>query len=298
MKFLTYTLSLIVLSAPHTFAEPQTILNCGKLIDVETQAVLSKQLIAIDNQRISSIRSGDQYKGDAQVVDLSEYTCLPGLIDMHVHLSYGDSATRYLDRFTLSLPDLSFYAARHAELTLKAGFTTVRDLGDSGGVTAALRKAINKGLVVGPRVFTSGKSLATTGGHADPTNGYRPDLRGDPGPMEGVINGVEDARKAVRQRYKNGVDLIKITATGGVLSSAKSSQNPQFFEDELEAIVLTAESYGFKVAAHAHGVEGMRRAIRAGVASIEHGTLMDHGCRHHAVDEKVWYLFSTDNSCG
>ena len=276
MKLFTTILVLSLLWAPPAFAENKTVMSCGKLIDVETQKLLTKQIITVEGQRIVSIRPADQLEAGTQVVDLSDYTCLPGLIDMHVHLSYGDLATLYIDKFTLGAADLAFHAAHNAELTLMAGFTTVRNLGDSSGVTAALRKAISKGLVAGPRVFTSGKSLATTGGHADPTNGYRPDLRGDPGPGEGVINGVVDARKAVRQRYKNGADLIKVTATGGVLSNAKNSQNAQFFNDELTAIVETAKSYGFKVAAHAHGVEGMQRAIRAGVASIEHGTLMDN----------------------
>jgi len=275
MKFTIYILLLLFFTTPYVSAEPQTVLKCGTLIDVETQTVRSKQVITIDDQRISSISAGDQYEGDAQVVDLSEYTCLPGLMDMHVHLIEQFSPNTYLEKFTLGVPDLAFLAARYAETTLMAGFTTVRDLGDRGGVTVALRKAIDKGLVVGPRVYTSGKSLATTGGHADPTNGYRAGLRGDPGPVEGVINGVEDARKAVRQRYKNGADLIKITATGGVTSQARNGQNPQFFEDELDAIVATANSYGMKVAAHAHGVEGMQLAIRSGVASIEHGTFMD-----------------------
>ncbi len=139
----------------------------------------------------------------------------------------------------------------------------------------ALRDEIAKGMVPGPRIFTAGKSLATTGGHADPTNGLREDLTRDAGPEDGVVNGPADAAKAVRHRYKEGADFIKITATGGVLSVAKSGQNPQFTEPELRAIVATANDYGFHVAAHAHGAEGMKRAVRAGIKSIEHGTLMD-----------------------
>ncbi|MDE0763966.1 MAG: amidohydrolase family protein [Porticoccaceae bacterium] len=275
MRFLVYVVGYLVLFAPYLSAQQQTVLKCGTLIDTEAATLRSKQLIVIDDQRITAIRAGDQYLGEARVVDLSEYTCLPGLIDMHVHLTNGDLTKMYVEKFTLGVPDLAFMAARNAQITLMAGFTTVRNLGDRGEITAALRKAIDKGLVIGPRIFTAGKSLATTGGHADPTNGYRAGLRADPGPVEGVVNSVADARKAVRQRYKNGADLIKITATGGVLSQAKNGQNPQFFDEELAAIVATAASYGFKVAAHAHGVEGMQRAIRAGVASIEHGTFMD-----------------------
>ena len=275
MKALFSILPLLLLGALPAIAEPPTILKCGKLIDVETQTVLERQMITIENQRISAISPGDQYAGNGRVIDLSEHTCLPGLIDMHVHLMVAYSASYDLDKITFGPPDLALLAAWHAELTLMAGFTTVRDLGDRADVTVALRDAIAKGIAIGPRVFTSGMPLSSTGGHDDPTNGYRAGLRRDPGPVEGIINSPSDARKAVRQRYKNGVDLIKISATGGVVSQAKSGQNSQLFKDELDAIVATANAYGFKVAAHAHGVEGMQLAIRAGVASIEHGSLMD-----------------------
>ena len=275
MRFFMSTLALLLLGVLPTSAEPTTVLACGKLLDVNTRTILDKQLITIDQDRITSIRSGDRYKGEAQVVDLSEHTCLPGLIDMHVHLMVAYSTAYELDKIRLGPPDLALLAAWNAELTLMAGFTTVRDLGDRADVTVALRNAIAQGIATGPRVFTSGMPLSSTGGHDDPTNGYRAGLRRDPGPVEGIINGPVDARKAVRQRYKNGADLIKISATGGVLSQAKSGQNSQLFKDELDAIVATANAYGFKVAAHAHGVEGMQLAIRAGVASIEHGSLMD-----------------------
>lgn len=178
------------------------------------------------------------------------------------------------DRFTTNPPDIAFGSIKFANITLQSGFTTVRDLGGSG-VNIALRNAVARGEVQGPRIFTAGKSIATTGGHADPTNAYRKDLMGDPGPLEGVINGPEDAYHAVRQRYKDGADCIKITATGGVLSQAKNGANPQFTEEEVKAIVAAAGDYGFKVAAHAHGTEGIKRAIRGGVSSIEHGTFMD-----------------------
>jgi imidazolonepropionase-like amidohydrolase len=153
-----------------------------------------------------------------------------------------------------------------------------------------LRNAVNKGLIVGPRIYTAGKSLATTGGHADPTNGYSKVLMGDPGPVEGVINGPDDARKAVRQRYKDGSDLIKITATAGVLSQAKDALGAQFTDEELKAIVSTAKDYGFKVAAHAHGAEGMKRALRAGVTSIEHGTFMDDEAMELFKKNGAWYV--------
>jgi len=192
---------------------------------------------------------------------------------MHVHLENETNKDQNLQRFTLNDADVAFRSAVFAKKTLMAGFTTVRDLGGSG-VNIALRNAINQGFAVGPRIFTSGKSIATTGGHADPTNSYRKDLMGDPGPREGVINSPEEARQAVRQRYKDGSDMIKITATGGVLSLAKDGSGPQFTDDELKAIIETARDYGMHTAAHAHGAEGMKRAVLAGITTIEHGTKM------------------------
>ena len=213
-------------------------------------------------------------KEETLVYDLKLQTVLPGLIDMHVHIEGETSPTAYLDEFTNNSSDVAYNAAEIANRTLQAGFTTVRDLGGSG-VNVSLRDAIAKGKVPGPRIFTAEKAIATTGGHADPTNGHRSDMMGDPGPAEGVINSPEEARKAVRQRYKNGADCIKITATGGVLSVSKNGQNPQFTQEEANEIVKTAKEYGMHVAAHAHGVEGMKRAIKAGVLTIEHGSLMD-----------------------
>lgn len=259
-------------------AENETIIKCGATIDVQTKKKTGPKTFTIVEGRISDIASGSN-TSSINGVDLSEYTCLPGLIDMHVHLTSQSSPRSYLERFTLNPADYAFRATKYAEVTLKAGFTTVRNLGDDGTTTKALRNAIAQGFVEGPRIFTAGKSLATTGGHADPTNGHRDDLMGDPNAKSGVVNGAEEARKAVRQRYKEGADLIKITATGGVLSTAKSGQNPQFMDDELEAIIQTAKDYGFKVAAHAHGAEGMKRAIKAGIDSVEHGTLMDDEAR-------------------
>jgi imidazolonepropionase-like amidohydrolase len=193
------------------------------------------------------------------------------------------------DRFTMNPADIAFESIKYANATIMAGFTTVRDLGGSG-VNVSLRNAINKKFLAGPRIFTAGKSIATTGGHADPTNGYRKDLMGDPGPAVGVIDGPDDARKAVRQRYKEGSDLIKITATGGVLSQAKDASGAQFTDEELKAIVETAKDYGFKVAAHAHGAEGMKRAIRAGVTSIEHGTFMDDDAIELFKKYGTWFI--------
>lgn len=252
----------------------ETYLHCGSIFDVASGKMLSEKTIIVSGNKIKAIADGytNGQEGDV-TVDLKGKTVLPGFIDMHVHIEGEASPTRYLDRFTKNEADVAFQSTVYAERTLMAGFTTVRDLGGSG-VNVALKNAINKGIVAGPRIFTAGKAIGTTGGHADPTNGMRKDLMGDPGPKEGVVNSPEDAKKAVRQRYKDGADVIKITATGGVMSVAKNGQNPQFTEEEIKAIVETAKDYGMLTAAHAHGDEGMRRAIRAGIKTIEHGTLM------------------------
>lgn len=252
-----------------------TLIHAGKLVPATGDEILYRSTIVVEDNKIVSVDSGYTAPdfGDT-LIDLKDATVMPGLMDMHVHLSYEYTANSYLNRFVKNEADYAFLAAKNAEKTLMAGFTSVRNLNDQFSETVALRKAINNGTVVGPRVYTTAKAIATTGGHADPTNGYSAQLMGSPGPEDGVINGIAQARQAVRQRYKDGADLIKITATGGVLSLAKSGQNPQFMDDELAAIVDTAKDYGMTVAVHAHGQEGMERAIRAGVSSIEHGTYM------------------------
>ncbi|PXF63530.1 metal-dependent hydrolase family protein [Kangiella spongicola] len=253
-------------------AQENTWLHCGNLVDTAEGELLSERYIEITGNTITSVTSSRPSATD--IVDLSSKTCLPGLMDMHVHLDGEMNPKSYIEGFTMNPADLALRAQNFGMKTLMAGFTTVRNPGDSYNVTISLRNAINQGIVAGPRIYSAGKSLATTGGHADPTNGTNADLMGDPGPKEGVINSVEDARKAVRQHYKEGADFIKITATGGVLSLAKSGQNPQFTEEELKSVIDTANDYGMHVAAHAHGDEGMLRAVKAGITSIEHGTYM------------------------
>jgi imidazolonepropionase-like amidohydrolase len=270
MKPALFALPLLLL-ADIALAAP-TVLQCQRLVDVENGAVREGREILVEAGRIVAVGRNVDAPDEAQRIVLD--TCLPGLMDMHVHLNGQMSRNGYLKEFTSNEADLALTAADYARRTLAAGFTTVRNPGDAYNVTVALRKAIEDGRADGPRIFTAAKSIATTGGHADPTSGYRADLMGDPGPDQGVINGVEDARKAVRQRYKDGADFIKITATGGVLSLAKNSQNPQFTMEELDAIVATANDYGMHVAAHCHGAEGMKRAVLAGVRTIEHGTFM------------------------
>ncbi|WP_405380262.1 amidohydrolase family protein [Maribacter sp. LLG6340-A2] len=266
--------TFLVLIAATLVNAQDTYLHCGKILDIESGKILKERTIIVSGNKIKEIKNGFVEGATSDnIIDLKAKTILPGFIDMHVHIESESSPTRYLERFTKNEADVALQSTVYAKRTLMAGFTTVRDLGGSG-VNISLRNAINKGVVVGPRIFTAGKSLATTGGHADPTNGTRNDLMGDPGPKEGVVNSPEDGRKAVRQRYKDGADVIKITATGGVLSVAKNGQNPQFTIEEIKAITDTAKDYGMLTAAHAHGDEGMQRAIRGGIKTIEHGTLM------------------------
>jgi len=252
-----------------------TYLHCGKLIDTKKGKVLNEMTVIIAGNKITDVKKGYvQALSDKDItIDLKTKTVMPGLIDMHVHIEGEYDKYSYVNRFRLEDADVAFKSTVFAKRTLLAGFTTVRDLGGSG-INIALRKAINNGTVIGPRIYTAGKAIGTTGGHADPTNGVRKELRGNPGPKEGVINSPADARKAVRQRYKDGADVIKITATGGVLSVAKDGSGPQFTMEELTAIVETANDYGMISAAHAHGAEGMKRAVLAGITTIEHGTLM------------------------
>ena len=252
-----------------------TYILCGKLIDVKSGEITSKKTIIVKDNKILDVMDGyvAPKSATAITIDLKDKVVMPGLIDFHVHIEQEFNRNTRLNKYILNEADVAFNSVGFAETTLLNGFTTVRDLGGSG-VNISVRNAINGDKIIGPRVFTAGKSLATTGGHADPTNGSSRVLIGNPGPKEGVVNSIEDAKKAVRQRYKNGADWIKITATGGVLSVAKSGDNPQFTVEEVKAICETATDYGMYVAAHAHGDEGMRRAIIGGVKTIEHGTYM------------------------
>ncbi len=270
-KVLTLGLSLLAFAG---FAQ-KTILHCGSLIDVKTQTVLKNRSIVVEGKKIVAVSEGflSPAKGDV-VINLKDKTVMPGLIDSHVHLESETNPGAYLDRFVKNPGDVAYQAYVYAKRNLMAGFTTVRDLGGTH-VVISLRNAINKGLIEGPRIFTAGVTIGTTGGHADDTNGINETFKKDLGPEDGVVNGVADAAKAVRQRYKEGSDLIKITATGGVLSYAKDGAGAQFTDEEIRAIVQTAKDYGYKVAAHAHGKEGMKRAVLGGVTSIEHGTYMD-----------------------
>ena len=258
-----------------TASAQKTLIHCGTLIDAIKNEVQSKMTIVVEGKKITAVQKGfSSPTGTDKVIDLKTQTVMPGLVDMHVHLENETSKGGEMKRYQQNQADIAFDAAKYAKTTLLAGFTSVRDMGGSG-VNLALRNAINKGTVIGPRIFTSGRTIATTGGHGDPANGLSDKYTLDGQYLTGVVNGVDECRQAVRQRYKEGSDCIKITATGGVLSIAKNGKAPQFTEEEIRAIVETAKDYGFHVAAHAHGAEGIKRAVRGGVTTIEHGTFLD-----------------------
>ena len=272
MKRLT---TLLILLLSFSVYSQNTYLHCGKIIDTKNGKVLNKKTIIVSSDKIVDVKNGyvNSDNSDDIIINLKSMTVMPGLIDLHVHLESQFNPKKGRLDLTSNEADIAFRSLEYAKKTLMAGFTTVRDLGGTG-VNIALRNAIKSGKVVGPRIFTAGKTIASTGGHGDPTNGWKNSLKGDPGPREGVVNSVDEAKKAVRQRYKDGSDNIKITATGGVMSIAKNGQNPQFTLEEIKSICDTAKDYGMIVAAHAHGDEGIQRAIIGGVTTIEHGTLM------------------------
>ena len=268
----------------------RTILYCGRLIDPKAGTVLTEMSIVVNGGNIVSVDKGYvAAAGSDKVIDLKNRTVMPGLIDSHVHLEDEFSAQSQLQRFTMGAADIAFQSTVYARTTLMAGFTTVRDVGGTG-VNIALRNAIRKGIVVGPRVYTAGKIISSTGGHGDPTHGYREGLYAEPSFTETVADGKDACIKAVRQMYKEGADLIKITASGGVLSLEKDGLGAQFSDEELRAIVETAHDYGMAVAAHAHGAEAIKRAIRAGVTSIEHGTFMDDEAIALFKEHGTWYV--------
>ena len=273
------------------FAE-DAALHCGKLFDSRSGKLLGAHTVVVRGGKVAEVLAGRAAAvANATVIDLADRTCMAGWTDLHVHMGSQSSPQSYSEGFRLDDVDFAFRSVGYAEKTLLAGFTSVRDLG--GEVTPHLRDAINQGLVKGPRIWAAGKGIATTGGHGDPSNGLNDRLAhliGPPGPTEGVINSVDDARQAVRQRYKDGSDVIKITATGGVLSYAKSGDAPQFTIDEVKVIVDTAKDYGYRVAAHAHGEEGMYRAVAGGVTSIEHGSYMSDRVMALMKQKGTWYV--------
>ena len=274
-----------------------SVIECARLLDPAAGKMLGQTTLVVEDGRIKEIHPGTvdiaPYRQAADTVSftrLADATCMPGLIDSHTHLTMQFSKSTYSDKFRLNPADHAIRGTVYAKRTLLAGFTTVRNLGDDDNASLALRNAINAGLVPGPHIFSAGKFIGTTGGHADPTNGFRWNLQGDPGPKDGIINSPADAWKAVRQHYKDGADLIKIMPSGGVLDESSSSENPQMTLEEIQAVVAAAHDYGFTVAAHAHGAEAIRRAVLGGVDSIEHGTFMDAEDMKLMKAHGTWYV--------
>jgi imidazolonepropionase-like amidohydrolase len=286
-KVLIYTLLFLLVQLS---AQTTQYIYCGNFFESASGKLLPAVTIKVVSDTIASVVSGYTTVPEGAILhDLRSKTVLPGLIDCHVHMEWEQSRNSYNDRFTLNPPDVAFRSLVYARRTIEAGFTTVRDLGGSG-VNTALRNAINSGWAKGPRIYSANKSLAITGGHGDHTNGAADHIYDPPTPSEGIADGPDACRHAVRQQVKKGADVIKITATGGVLSLAKDGRRPQFQEDELTAIVKTANDMGVKVAAHAHGDEGIKRAVEAGVASIEHGTFMSDASMRLMKQKGTFYV--------
>src|SRR5215831_7380597 len=247
------------------------VIQAGRLIDGVGTTIRERASILVAGDRISSVQDGYQTVAGAKVIDLRTSTVLPGLIDCHTHITQEGTANAIVTAATMTPLDDAVRSTVYAKRTLDAGFTTIRNVGADGGADIALKKAINAGMVPGPRIWTARQILSITGGHGD-TNGLRPDLWMPPSWIDGIVDSPDEARKAVRYQHKYGADLIKITATGGVLSIGDSGTAQQFTNAEMKAIVEAANLLGMKAAAHAHGKKGIEAAIRAGVNSIEHGT--------------------------
>ncbi len=276
-------MGLVTAGAQEPPAPRWTVVHCGSLLAVPGQPVQQTMTVVVRDGVIDNVLPGftdpanlpELANARVSVVDLGDRLVLPGLIDCHTHLTGEYTADIRLRRVEETDADSAIRGVVYARRTLEAGFTTVRNVGSSGDAAFALRDAIRAGLVAGPRILVAGESISPTGGHSDSTLGYREDLFAMPESMQGIADGTAACRRAVRAQVKRGADVIKLTATGGVLSATAAGTEQQFFDDELEAIVETAHLLGRQVAAHAHGTRGINAALRAGVDSIEHGTFLD-----------------------
>jgi imidazolonepropionase-like amidohydrolase len=268
-------LPLAAQTATTSQAAAVTAIHCVRLFDSANGTMLGPSTVVVRGDKFDQVEPGTESPAGADVIDLGDATCLPGLIDDHVHLDMQFGKNTYMEQAHLNFANQVLRSTLYARRTLLAGFTTVRNVGDSDYDTVALRDEIAAGTVVGPRIFTAGPAISTTGGHADKTNGLSLQYQGDPGPLQSIFNGPDEAMKVVRLHYKNGADLIKAMPSGGVMDLGTNGSGPQMSQEELNALVQTAHDYGMKVAVHAHGAEAIRRSVIAGVDSVEHGTFMD-----------------------
>lgn len=257
------------------FAQKPVVIKAGKLINTEEGTVSENVMILVAGDTIQAVGKNLPIPDSAVVIDLSNQTLLPGLIDCHTHITAQPGANYYDDIFRKTPIDYAITAHIYAKRTLMAGFTTVRDVGSSAFIDVALKNAINNGDVDGPRMFVATLFIGSTGSHGD-LNGFSPFLRWDlPKEMSGVANGVEGVRQQVRYNIKYGADVIKFGASAGVLTEEESVGAPQYSQEEMNAIVQEAKLWGKKACAHAHGAEAIKMAVKAGVASIEHGSFLD-----------------------
>ncbi|MDE3248593.1 MAG: amidohydrolase family protein [Bacteroidota bacterium] len=274
-KYWLLLVTVVCCGLLHAQTKTVTVVRAGKLIDTDNGKVLDNQLILIENDTIRAVGSNIAIPKNATVIDLSKATVMPGLIDCHTHVTSQPGGDYYADIFRKTPIDAAITAHIYAKRTLEAGFTTIRDVGSAAFVDVALRNAINNGDIPGPRMLCATLFIGSTGSHGD-LNGFSPFLDSKfPKEMSGIANGVDEIRKQVRYNIKYGADVIKFGASAGVLSEEESVGAPQFTQEEMNALVDEAKLWGKKACAHAHGTVAIKMAVKAGVASIEHGSLVD-----------------------